>query len=283
MTHDTQESYLARVERVLIHIGENLDQDLKVDDLAEIACFSPYHFHRVYRGLVGETVVQTVRRLRLHRAAGDLLRTSTQVDAIAKRAGYSTVEAFSRAFKSAYRSAPAAYRKNGREIPFLTLQQRKDQGMFDIEIREIPTRKLAAIAHHGEYMEIGNTFEKVMIWATHNNLLTKETVSLGVYYDDPASVPVDQLRSEAGIVVENEVTDGERGVRTIELQGGRKAVLLHKGPYAELEASYNWLFGTWLPQSGEELADQPCVESYLNDPRQVEPSELLTEIQISLK
>lgn len=43
------------------------------------------------------------------------------------------------------------------------------------------------------------------------------------------------------------------------------------GPYAELGRPYTWLYGTWLAQSGEEAADAPCVEEYLNDARTSHP------------
>ena len=74
----------------------------------------------------------------------------------------------------------------------------------------------------------------------------------------------------------------EGDVRLLDLAGGRHAVLVHKGPYAELHKAYNWLFGTWLPASGEEPADRPCFEEYLNDPQQVPPEEWLTAINLPL-
>ena len=279
----TQESYITRIERVLAHISENLDNDLNMDELAEVACFSSYHFHRVYRGLVGETVTQTVRRLRLHRAAGELIRTSAEIDKIAKRAGYGSVEAFSRAFKAAYEKAPASYRETVRETPVTLLQQERNTGMFSVEIKDLPARKLAAIAHQGDYMEIGKTFDKAFMWGMKNNLLSATTPGLGLYFDDPSQVPADKLRSEAGFVVDQECEDKEAGVRTLEVRGGRYAVLRFKGPYSELEKGYDYLFGPWLNDSGETPANAPVVECYLNDPQSTAPSELLTDICVALQ
>jgi AraC family transcriptional regulator len=283
MYKHTQESYIARIERVLVYISDHLDDDLGMDCLAEVACFSAYHFHRIYRGLVGETVTQTVRRLRLHRAAGDLIRSSNDIDAIAKRAGYGSVEAFSRAFKLAYKKAPANYRYHVRETPVNLLQQERNTGMFSVEIKDFAARKIAAIAHRGNYMEIGQTFEKVFMWGIKNNLLTPTTVGLGLYYDDPSDVPTDCLRAEAGFVVEHDCQDNDIGLRTIDVRGGRYAVLRFKGPYAELEKGYDYLFGPWLNGSGEIPIDAPVVECYLNDPKSTEPSELLTDICIALE
>lgn len=97
----TRLDYAARIERVAAHITANLDRPLDLARLAEIACFSPYHFHRLYRLVLGETPDQTVRRLRLHRAAAALSRNEEPLARIAREAGYGSAEAFSRAFAAA--------------------------------------------------------------------------------------------------------------------------------------------------------------------------------------
>ena len=88
--------------------------------------------------------------------------------------------------------------------------------------------------------------------------------------------------TDACIAVPNDWTaSGE--LRQREIRGGRYAVLLHVGAYAELSRAYTWLYGTWLPHSGEEAADAPCIEAYLNDARTVPASELRTEIWLPLR
>ena len=69
-------TYASRIQRVVDHLAEHLDDPLDLESLARVAHFSPYHFHRIYRGILGETVHDTVRRLRLQRAAIDLPRGS---------------------------------------------------------------------------------------------------------------------------------------------------------------------------------------------------------------
>lgn len=282
MTSNTQESYIDRIGRVLSYIADHLDEDLSIDDLADVACFSPYHFHRIFRGLVGETVTQTVKRLRLHRAAGELIRSSAEVSAIAKRAGYGSVEAFSRAFKATYKEAPVRYRMSVREAPFSLMQQNRKTGMFSVEIKQLPDQKMAAIPHAGDYMEIGNSFQTIFMWGLKHQVVDEEGTGVGLYYDDPSQVPVDKLRSEAGFMVTQRVEDTELGLRTLDISGGRYAVLRFKGPYAELEGAYDYLFGTWLAESGEKPLDQPVMEMYLNDPRTTAPSELLTDICVAI-
>lgn len=283
MNQTTQDSYIGRIERVLGFIAEHLDDELSMDELAEVACFSAYHFHRIYRGLVGETVTQTLRRLRLQRAASELIRTTEELDHIAKRAGYGSVEAFTRAFKMAYQNTPGHYREHVRETPVILIQQERNAGMFSVEIKEFPARKMAAIAHQGDYMQIGKVFDKVFMWGMKHQKLTATTPGVGLYYDDPSAVAQEKLRSEAGFIVDQECEDDQAGVRTLDVRGGRYAVLRFKGSYAELEKGYNYLFGPWLNESGETPANAPAMEVYLSDPQSTPPSELLTDICIALQ
>jgi AraC family transcriptional regulator len=94
-------------------------------------------------------------------------------------------------------------------------------------------------------------------------------------------VPEPSLRSDAGIGIGPGVAvDGD--LRIVEVAGGRVAVLHHKGPYAELHKAYRWLYRDWLPKSGEQCADRPCFEEYLNNPRTLPPEEWLTDICLPL-
>ena len=70
----TRESYARRLNRVAEHIWAHLDAPLDLAQLAEVACLSPFHFHRIYRAMIGETVAETVSRLRLQRASMELAR-----------------------------------------------------------------------------------------------------------------------------------------------------------------------------------------------------------------
>jgi AraC family transcriptional regulator len=258
----------------------------------------------------GETAAETVRRLRLHRAAVELITGELPVRRVARRAGYGSQEAFTRAFKAAYGVPPARYRASF--VPSLTPGRSDQPPLFELRrsavalakaeqtgptgaedamdttttylatIRETPTLRVAALAHHGEYMNIGSTFERLMAMAGGQGLLGPWTRSFGIYYDDPASTPREALRSDACVTLpDGRMPSGELQLR--EIRGGRYAVTLHVGPYAELHFPYTWLYGTWLPTSGDEPADAPSIEEYLNDARVVPPSELRTEIWLPLR
>ena len=106
----TLNTYHARVLRVQLHIQAHLDASLSVDELASLAHFSPYHFHRIFRGLVGESLMAYVRRLRLERAAHELTLTPHSVKQIASRAGFRNHESFTRSFLGHFGISPSAFR-----------------------------------------------------------------------------------------------------------------------------------------------------------------------------
>jgi len=280
----TRSDYAMRLERVFRWLADHLDDTLDLARLAEVAAMSPYHFHRTYHAMQGETAAETVRRLRLHRAAVELITGELPVPRVARRAGYGSQEAFTRAFKAAYGVPPARYRASF--VPSPTPKQTEDAmdttTAYHATIRATPALRVAALAHSGDYINIGSTFERLMAMAGGQGLLGPWTRSFGVYYDDPASTPREALRSDACLTLPDGTSpSGELQVR--EIRGGRYAVTLHVGPYAELHFPYTWLYGTWLPKSGEETADAPSIEEYLNDARVVPPSELRTEIWLPLR
>jgi AraC family transcriptional regulator len=274
-------SYEDRLNRVTAYIYDHLDGALDFQTLAEVAALSPYHWHRIYHAVRGETAVATARRLRLQRAAVDLAQTGKSVEDIASRAGYGGVQAFTRAFSEAYGLPPARYREGGSHADFKPGQLEAPRASWRVEIRQTPPMSLLTVEHIGSYMEIGRAFETLFGRAAALNLLTPQTRMIGLYCDDPTAVAEEKLRSRAAIVAPSG-TEAIAPLQRIETRGGEYAILRHKGPYADMRSSYLWLFGTWLPQSGREAGDAPVMEEYLNNPRDTPPSELLTELLLPL-
>ena len=108
------EQYQRQLDAVTDYIYAHLDDDLSLETLAHVSGFSRYHWHRIYRAVRGETAAQTVRRLRLERAAAMLTETSWPVERIAWKAGFTGTEVFSRAFLRSYGTTPSRFRNDGR-------------------------------------------------------------------------------------------------------------------------------------------------------------------------
>jgi AraC family transcriptional regulator len=268
-----------RIRRVVDYLAEHLDESLDLDDIARVAHISPYHFHRLYRGMLGETPGDTVRRLRLSRSAIDLLDRDLNIERVARRAGYASQAAFTRAFRDEYGEPPARYRGTRQAAE---LEQATSPTLYQVEFVVRPRLRVAAIHCRGDYQITSKAFERLMATVAMTGLLSATTRTFGIFRDDPVSVPQDDLRSTACVTVPDgwmpagELVEGH-------VEGGRYASIIHTGPYNELKAAYNWLYQTWLPLSGEEPRDLPCVEEYLNNPRDVPAKDLQTAVMMPLE
>jgi AraC family transcriptional regulator len=204
------------------------------------------------------------------------------IEAVAGKSGYDSLQSFTRAFKSVYGMQPAHYRKNGSHVQFQPQHPGRDSGMYDVTIKTIPGLQALTIRHVGPYMQIGKAFDLLYGRLAARNLLSPGLRTVGIYYDDPAAVAEQELRSRAGVVMTKPITI-EPPLEYADIAAGSYAVLRHKGPYADMQAAYQWLYGVWLAQSGREVADAPVFEEYLNNPRETAPTELLTDICLPVR
>jgi AraC family transcriptional regulator len=274
--------YERRLIRVIDHIHSNPAGDLSLDRLAEVAAMSRFHWHRVYRAMTGETAAQTVRRMRMHRAALALVTGKATLSAIAASVGYPGTASFARAFGEIYGMSPAAFRKRGDLRPFLPSTRQGDPLMFPVKIRTDAARRLAAMPHTGPYPEINRAFEKLFATLAARGLVRQTGLMVGVFHDDPSVTPPAALRSHAGVEIHGDLPVAAP-LEDLTLPAGRHAVLTFTGPYAGLPAAYDQLYAIWLPESGEEPGDSPSFEVYLNSPMDTPQEALVTEICVPLR
>ncbi|WP_340680862.1 AraC family transcriptional regulator [Paraglaciecola sp.] len=298
MRKKTQQSYIARIVNVVNYIQQNLDGELTLEVLAQQANFSSYHFHRIFSGMLGESVKELIRRLRLERAAIQLQSSSTSILDIALSAGYESDMAFSRAFKAKAGVLPSTFRKHEQSrfpclsasnIRYVTNEHISSFEPFidkelnmNVTIKQIDDLLVAYVPHQGPYQECGEAWDVLLSTLAPEGLLGGDAKMIGVSYDDPDVVAPELLRYEACISI-NESFKTSKEISFKTLEGGKYAVTSHIGPYGKLNETYQKLFGQWLSQSEYESADKPCLEIYLNDPESTEPDELITDIYLPLK
>ncbi len=275
-----QNDYRRRILTVQLHIQDHLDGELTVEELARVAALSPFHFHRIFRAMVGETVAEYVRRLRLESAAFRLRTDGEDIVDIALGAGYSSHEAFTRAFRKRFGIAPTRFRS---DQPIVEKEDSlTTHTLNEVRIEERAPMKVAFLRHLGPYEECGPVFEKLVGWAGRSGRLQGNPVMLGISHDDPDVVEADKIRFDCCLVVEDDFqSEGEIESQTLE--GGSYAVLCHRGPYKELHETYRWLFGVWLPTSGRRVRHAPPFEVYRKNPETTPPEELETDIYIPLE
>lgn len=300
---ETRSFYARAVQRVVDHIAAHLDEAPALHTLASYACLSPFHFHRVFRGMVGETPLELARRLRLERAAWQLVSTDRPITEIAFGAGYETHEAFTRAFRSCYDTSPTGFREQRHPFtgPVIELAARSgvhfsrdgsppqftsiDSGgrTMNVEITDFPALRVFTVEHVGPYNRIADAFTKLGEVAVPAGLYADPALAMvALYYDDPESTPAAQLHSDAAIVV-SDAAALPPSLREKRIPAGRYARTVHHGPYTELGDVWARFMGEWLPASGYRIADGPSYELYLNNPHQVPSDELRTELRISIE
>ena len=290
--------YKERLLRVLVHIQQHLDEPIALEELAKLACLSPYHFHHVFTGMLNESLASHVRRLRLERAAWRLKLTRMPIVQIALEAGYESHEAFTRAFRTSFGMSPRQFRLRDRRTAEIQIasnvhyQNRDRRPTFrllepnlkamNVTIKHLKPLRVAFMRHTGPYNEVGATWDEFLMHMGKEGLLEGNQQFIGVCHDDPAITSAKKIRYDACVTVNEEVrANGEIGVQTI--AGGDYAVLTHFGPYQKLGVSYSQLLGQWLPRSGRGLRMIPCFEIYFNSPENTEPEDLITDIYAPLE
>ncbi len=284
-----------RIVNAIRYIIDHLDEGIDLRDLADHVCLSRFHFHRVFQALLGETVGDLVRRLRLERAANRLRTTNTPITELAFEAGYATHEAFIRAFRSAFGYTPSSMRRtltyegllptpNGvhfdakLDVRFV----RSEPGApLDVEIRELPARMAVCMAHKGPYFMIGKTFGDLRRWRRENGV--NAGLDIGLYYDDPSATPPDELRSDAGAFIADDFLATDPRVHIIDVVGGTYAVFTHVGPYDGISNAWMEMYSRWLPTSGYTFGVGVPFEIYVDDCDDVPWPEVRTDLCIPVK
>ena len=298
MKPSTLDDYKRRILRVLVHLHQRIDDEVSLEELARVACFSCYHFHHIFSGMMGESLKEHVRRLRLERAAIQLKLSRRSVTQIALDAGYQAHEAFTRVFKATYGLSPLQFRvkrspiaavaapsgvhyREGKPLKNFKTKRCRIQNM-NVKIISIQPKRVAFMRHVGPYNQVASTWDKLLPALGKEGLLGGDSEFIGVCHDDPEVTPAEKIRYDACVTVDEKLVPcGEIGVQTI--SGGEYAVVTHFGPYARMGETYAKLLGQWLPRSGRELRSGPCFEVYLNDPNSTEPADLLADLYAPLQ
>ncbi|MFZ2450908.1 MAG: AraC family transcriptional regulator [Methylovulum miyakonense] len=281
-------SYEDRMERVCGYIRDNLDKDLSVEQLSQIALFSKYHFHRQFSEYMGINVFRFIRLTRLKRASYQLaFSQNLQIIDIAFDAKFENPESFARAFKKSFGQTPSQFRKKPQwkswhEKYRLPIPRGKTN--MQVNIVEFKETKVAVLEHRGAVETLNDSVGVFIEWRKASQLSpVKTSNTYGLAYDDPKITAPEKFRFDLCGSVEADVPENPQSVMTKIIPGGRCAVVRHLGPHEAMDDKIRFLYGIWLPESNEELRDFPCFFHYLNLFPDVPEHELITDIYLPLK
>lgn len=281
---ELQADYQNRINRVFKFIDENLDSDLSLNAISEIAFFSPFHFHRVFKFITGETLNEYVNRQRVEKSALAILHKNITTSEIAHKYGFSDNSSFSRAFKRYFGISPTEFKSQNpnKHSKICQLESKNGQAYPDyekyiciinnlkkwikmnakIEIKEMPKMDLAYVSCIGT-QNLESAYQKLMRWATPLDLMNEQTKMLTIYHDSFKVTAANKVRMSASILLNEPVeVNGEIGLTSI--QKGKFIVGNFEIGLDDFEKSWTGLF-LWMNENGYKKADKNPFAVYHNN------------------
>ncbi len=278
-----------RIKRVCSYINNHLNEDISLEKLSHIAICSKYHFHRIFKSLVGISTIQFVQLSRMKRASFRLaFEPERSIIDIAYEASFESPEAFSRAFRRTFEQSPSQFRNHPEWQSWHSKYQFKTQivgnSIMDINIIDFEEKKVALIEHKGNPKLVFDTVAKFISWRKETGLSPlKSSETFGIPYSDPNDTENADFQFDICGTHNGEVPDNKYGVKSGVIPSGRCAVAQHKGSHDQISETVYYLYQKWLPNSAEELRDYPCFFRYLNFTHEVDECELITNIYLPIK
>lgn len=264
---------LDRFIKAIQYIDENLEQNLKLSDIAKVAGYSQYHFDRLFRYAIGESLIEYVRKRKLTEAALELLTTEKRIIDIAIKYGFQSQQSFTATFRKYFDKTPRQYRIEGHR---LVLLEKSRLSALDIERLYILTQNKVRHVCKEAFTVMGYSY----FGANQNNeipLLFNRFLT-DLHAMDPLDHPkvylglcdhvpdYDSEKSEFDYMVCIEIKEPPSlmpegmMIKTIPTQ--EYVVFTHVGNADTLESTYQYIYGTYFFKSDLELINAPDFEYY---------------------
>ncbi len=285
MKKTTNNEYNKAINSAIDYINRHLNEAIDLKTIAQVAMISEFHFCRIFKACIGESIGAYVTRLRMERVAHLLQTSHKTLSDIAEETGYQTQQSLSKAFKKHFGVTPSAFRNLNTYLTFKLPKPKSNAVALNPEIVELATQNLVYIrivAKYGSTLDYRTAWEKLIAFANTKQLMGKNSEYIGLSFDNPSITDENKCRFYACISTDKAVNaEGEFGSYTIE--GGKFAVFLHKGAYSGLNDLYQAIYFDWLPDNYAKIRNSNPFEKYINNPDEVNEEALLTEIYIPVK
>lgn len=254
----TRDELQRNISQAVLHLESHLDHPLAMGDLAEKACMSRYHFQRVFREVVGESVARYLRRLRLEKGASLLRHSDWKVLDIALACGYSSPSNYSRDFSRHFGQTPRQFRANRETVPFLRGFYRADPSPRPVETMQYPVQatveawpamQAVCLRFYGPVRGIARPWRQLVSWAEEALPAPAEARFFGLWLDE-WSKNDERYRYECAIVPTSPCPNPPAPFHLRGLPGGKVAVATAHGCPDELDRAWRTFATGWLPYSG---------------------------------
>lgn len=282
-------SYAERIERAIAVLERDASEGEPpgVARLAEAAALSPFHFHRVFRLMTGETVGDAVARVRLGGSLPELAGPDG-IRAAVDRSGYATTQAYARAVKGRTGATPSQLRADPALRNSAAEAMRRPAGgggggapPLTVEIVSFQPVRLLALRNVGDYAELNRGYIRLFELLAEQDAVEHVTGLWGIPHDDPRFVPPDKCRFDCAVSTDGAgVPEGE--VRGLDIAGGTSLRLRIPGDYDRVHAALDTLY-LFAIREDLPLADRLPVNYYHADPEEVPVEDLLADIHLFLE
>ncbi len=300
--NEIQEDYRNRLNKVFQFIDENIDSKLSLSTVSEIAYFSPFHFHRIFKLLTGETLNEFVSRRRIEKSVLDILHKKVSIAEIAHAYGFSDNSAYTKAFKKYYGISPTEF-KNQNPNKFSKIRQLNSkigqtypdldeyvciinnlkkwiEMNSNIEVKQVPEQNYVYITCIGPH-ELPLAFQKLIDWAIPNGCMTESAKLMTIYQDSLKVTEEEKARFRACLQVENPI-ENQSEFESAKTRSGKYVVGKFEIVLEDFEKSWTGLY-VWMNENNYERAEGESFEIYHNNFNEHPEKKAIVEFYIPIK
>ncbi len=302
--NDIEKDYISRINLALKYIDNNLDFELSLESLSKMALYSPFHFHRIFKALVGETLHAYIIRKRIEKTASVLLhKRHVSITELSLQYGFNSNASFTRAFKRFYGISPSEFRKENLDkfSKISTVESKNGQEIqvfekyicninnhlnwikmhANIEIKEIPELKFASMTHFGIH-GVENVFDRLLKWAKSKDLMKNPGTKMARIFHDSFKITDPNKVRMSICLLTNEpfIVKGEINAGIIKKS---KSIVGHFEIAPDgFEKSWSSLF-IWMNENGYKKAEEHPFEIYHNDFRENPEKKCIVDLHIPIE
>jgi AraC family transcriptional regulator len=269
----------------------NVNQNIILNDIAEYAHLSPFHFHRVFKNITGYTTKEYLTRIRLEKAAQIITHNQCDIAQISVMVGYDNYETFTRAFKNYFQINPSQYRQEANK----KITQKKSQyienqvttaklNLDKPKLKFLDNLPIAFIRHTGSYSKVDKAWRKLFFWGAENLQISQESAVVGIVHDNHEITDTKNIRFDVCLLIrKNQVFKKEIEIQFKEIKGGKYAIFRFEGPYEDFYTVYDYIYSVCLDEFGFQLRDEPALEWYIKYPPFYQAKNYLTDFYVPIE
>ncbi len=252
---------------VMNYIYKYIDTDINIDELSIDLNVSKYHLHRIFKDEFGKNIYESIKDIRLIKASNLLVsNTNSTITEISKMIGYSSQTSFLRAFKQRFKMTPKqwkseGYKKYSNEIlkdSISAINSKADFTNLQPQIVRLSSRKAYYIRHQGYDRSIKKTWQKLQTWIYSNDI--ENFIQVGLHHDNPIITNLKECQYIACVSTSKDIKNCS--LPSLNIPSGVYAKFSVTGVYGDVLKLIQWVYHSWLINSGYETSTNPSFTIY---------------------